>query len=340
MVEVDVIAVVGVCAPERLRYAKRLAVLTDRTFWPATRLALSPDPVDEALALAPWADRPAGVVLEFPGEVPAVELIGGLAAPDGRIRLSAMVCVLDAAHLLADLSNGDYLRRPVGAHPAEFIARAMLTVTQIEYASTVVIVNWRRLGRDDLSTVLALVAHLGPKARPVLHQDTVERIDSSERYEPGQDRPGWVGILNDDFTPPFTDSRVRSLRYENVRPFHPGRLQRVLDDRIADGEFGTVIRSAGFCRLATRPGITAQWEHVGQMISFEPLALDDRLGDDDELLALGQDLAFTGLDLNAGGLRATLDEATLTDAELADGPTAWARFPDSFPVWATADSPE
>lgn len=97
-----------------------------------------------------------------------------------------------------------------------------------------------------------------------------------------------------------------------------------------------LVRSAGFCRLATRPHVTAQWEHAGRMFALNPLTGDDRLADDDELLAVGQDLALIGLRVEPNRLAAALDDAALTDAELAAGPTAWAGFADPFPVWQTA----
>lgn len=334
----DVIAVVGSCGPERLRYAKRLAQLTNRAFFPASRLAGSPDPVEEAAVLASWTDPATGAVVELPDEAPATELIGAFADAEGRTRLLGLVCVVDAAHLLDDLHRDDYLplRDAQSGIAAPLAARAQLTVTQIEYASTVVLVNWSPLSTSDLSVVMALLNHLSPRARLRLHRDAIERLEPGEAYAIEQDRPGWVCLLNGNFDSHMTDHRVSAFRYEQVRPLHPGRFKRLLDDRIEPGEFGVLVRSAGFCRLATRPQVVAQWEHVGRVISLSPLATDDRLEDDEELLALGQDLAFIGIRLDRDGLVAALDEAALTDQELAAGPAAWTAFPDPFPVWATA----
>lgn len=324
---VDVIAVVGPCAPERLRYAKRLAVLTNRMFVPATRLTVAGDPAQEAASLAPWADTPAGMVAEFPSETSATDLIGAL-AEDGESRLVGLVCVVDAAHLLDDLHRDDYAARtPTRSGQA---ARALLTVMQLEYASTIVLVGWEPLPPAELATVMALASHLSPSARLRLHRRTIEHVGTTEPYTPSQSRPGWVRVLNGDFAPHMTDPRVSAMRYEQVRPLHPGRLMAVLD-RIEAGEFGVLVRSVGFCRLATRPHVVAQWEHVGQMISLNPLGDDDRLAEDEELLAIGQDLALIGLRLEPDRLA-----AALTDAELTAGPMAWAGFADPFPIWQTA----
>lgn len=342
MPETDVVAVVGTCEPERAHHAERLAALADRALITANRLRRSPDPLGEALALAPWADRPNGAVIDFPADTRATELIGALAAETGRIRLSGVVCVADALHLTDDLRRDSYAARTRigergGAEGAatEYIAHAMLTVTQLEYASTIVLVNWEPLATPNLAALMALVSHLSPRARLRLEHGAAEVPLPGARYAPEQERAGWVTILNGEHDPHMTDPRVRTLRYENVRPLHPERLMRLLNDRVEPGEFGTVIRSAGFCRLATRSHVVAEWDHVGRMLSLEPSSGDGGLGAD-ELPALGQDLAFIGLDLDGAALAAGLDGTALTDEEFAAGPAAWAGYADPFPAWDPA----
>lgn len=334
MQQVDVVAVVGTCTPERARFAAEFARETHRAHIPAGRLAMSPDPVDEADALAPWADEPGGAVLEFPPTVPPTQIIGRFAYGVPAARLVGLTCVVDAPHLLDDIARDDYLVHRGRGGGRVFRARALATVTQIEYASTVVLANWEPLATDDLSTVLAVVSALGPKARIRLRPAPYPAPDATRPYDAAQDRPGWIALLNDDHEPHMTDSRVTSLRYQSVRPFHPKRLERLLDDRIEAHAFGTVLRSAGFCRLATRPTVTAHWEHVGSMLSLPAVSDDADLGDDDEMLAPGQDIAIIGLDLDPAGLLRAFDEAVLTDAEFAAGPDAWARYEDPFPSWA------
>lgn len=336
MEQVDVVAVVGSCAPERQRFAKRMASDTQRMFVPAQRLAASPDPATEAAVLAPWAQG-AGVVCEFPGRTPMTELIGTLAHHDARTTLSGVVCVADAAHLLDDLVRDTYAAQPSRGPGGgvRHTAHAMLTVTQLEYASMIVLVNWEAVPTDDLAAIMALVSALSPRARLRLDHAGGGSWHPDPAYTVGQERPGWVCVLNGDHRPHMTDAGVSAFRYENIRPLHPARLHHVLDERIEPGEFGTVIRSAGFCRFATRPRIVGRWDHVGRMISFDPLGTDDAVEEGEELLALGQELAVIGLDLDRRGLTAALDEAVLTDAELAQGPDAWAAFDDPFPAWPT-----
>lgn len=334
MDQVDVIAVVGTCTPERARYAEHLAAATERLPISAARLGMSADPVDEAQALAPWSDLPGGCAIEFPAAVPVTELIGRLAHATSPARLAGIHCVVDAAHLVEDLARDDYLVRTVPRGEREFRARAMATVTQIEFATTVVLANWEQVDTERLSVVLALLSALGPSARLRLHPAPAAAPDAVTRVAAVQRRPGWIALLNDAFDPHMTDPRVGAVRFQSLRPFHPARLQRLLDEEIEPGRLGTVVRSAGFCRFATRPGVTAQWDHVGSMISFIPTASDDDLRDDEDMLSPGQDIAFIGLDLDRDGLVRRLEEACLDDAEFTAGPSAWAAYEDPFPAWA------
>lgn len=338
MESIGVIAVAGVCRPERQGYARRLAASTGRPLLPASRVAGSPDPAHEAVILASWKDPATGAVLEVPDEVPVTELIGAFADQEARARLLGLVCVADAAHLLDDLLRDDHvaLRDAESGVAARLEASAQLAVTQLEYASTIVLVNWAALPPEELAVAMALVNHLSPRARLRLHREGTSHLEFDEPYSVEQDRAGWICLLNGDFDPHMTDRRVSAVRYEQIRPLHPGRLQHLLDERIEPGEFGLVVRSAGFCRLATRPGVVGQWEHVGRVISLSPIAADAALADDDELLAVGQDLAFIGIDLDHTRLASALDEAALSDDEIAAGPRSWAGYADPFPAWTTA----
>lgn len=332
---VDVVAVLGTCAPERHRYALQLARDTRRGFLPATLLAGSPDPVQECAVLASWMDPESGVVVELPDEVPATELIGMFAENAERTSVSGVVCVVDATHVLRDLQCDEAvpLRDESSGVASVLMPRAQLTVQQIEYASVIVLVNWVGLSTDRLSTLMAVLSHLSPRARLRLHRGAIEPASERQDYGAYQDRAGWICLLNGEYEPHMTDHRVSAVRFEQVRPFHPGRLKRVLDEHVEAEEFGSLVRSAGFCRLATRPHTVAQWDHVGRVISLYPLAADDGLAAEEDLLAVGQDLALIGLDLDVPALTAALHGAALTDDEWAAGPAAWARFADPFPAW-------
>lgn len=340
MEQVEVLAVVGSCASERAVYARQLAAATHRMLVPATRLAVAPDSVGEALSIAPWVDEPAGALMEFPTITPVTELIGALSDESAPTLLVGIVCVVDAAHLIDDLWRETYRARLVGSDSegpvTENIAEALTVANQIEFASHVVLVNWSGLQTQDLSMVMAVISHLAPRARLRLQRRSVEPLTDRVVFTPGQDGPGWIGLINDRFDPHMTDPRVSAFRYESVRPLHPGRLQVLLDERIEPGEFGLVVRSSGFCRFASRPYRLARWDHVGRMISFSPVPDDDDVtGPHEEILALGQELAIIGVDLDRARLVEALDGVALTDEELIAGPQVWSSYLDPFPAWPT-----
>ncbi|GAB3193291.1 GTP-binding protein [Nesterenkonia suensis] len=332
---VDVVAVIGACGPERQEHAERLATAEGRVLLPARRLRAEPEVLDQAVSLLGRMPASTGMVVEHPVETPAMEIIGTLADPSMPTRLSAVICVVDAAHLLDDLEAEELVPLLDGEHHA---GRAELMVQQIEYASEIVLINTAGLSCRRIRTLEALLSALSPQA-------AVTRAEASgggsrpvheEEYSQEQTRAGWVSVLNADFAPQVRSEEVTVVRYEQLRPFHPGRLHAVLETFFFERGAGRVLRSAGFCRLATRPHVTAQWEHVGAGFSVEPLSLDHQMREEDEVLAFGQEIVVFGLGLEPERLTAALDEAALDDDELAAGPMLWSTFPDPFPDWRIA----
>jgi len=291
-------------------------------------------PVPRMVEIEPWVRHTTthgeGIIAELSHDA-AVEPAIAEISEAAHTTLAEVICVVQAAAFIDDLLDDEYFTVE-GEVPALYVARALRMVQHIEHASALLVTEWTELATRDLSILLAVLSHLAPAARI--------RLDGSASNAPAttwsetSHQPGWVRVLNAEHRPHMTDPRVRAFRYEQIRPFHPGRLSELLQTRFGDGEFGAVIRSAGFCRLATRPGIVGGWEHVGQMISLAPLAHDDSPLSDP--LAVGEEIAFIGIDLDVPSLRRAFDAAALTDDELIAGPEAWARFDDPFPLWATA----
>ncbi|WP_309080634.1 GTP-binding protein [Zhihengliuella sp.] len=375
MGQVKTVLVVGACAPERHEHASAIARARGATIvrpegpggsvlggpvldgsvlrgsaasastpgeaGPSRRLPRWLDDLAATLHVAAGRDDVRGIVVDLPAEVPVLDAIGLFDGDGSPGPVADVVCVVDAAHLLEDLFDGEYL--------PGFVARALLAVRQIEFATVVAVTNWSGLTGPDVSLVVSLISHLNPTAH--LELDVQRWLDDDRRGAPNTPtglRPGWIRRLNSDhpssFAPRIRDERVSTLRYDSVRPFHPERLRVALDELERGGSdrgspelggserggAGRVVRSAGFARLATRSGITAQWEHVGRMFDLLPLEED---GAAEEPLCVGQDLILTGIGLDEERLRRLLDAAVLTDDELLAGPREWAGFHDPFPAW-------
>lgn len=253
------------------------------------------------------------------------------------LEVTASLCVVDARHGIDDLRDIAPLRRRSvdGDSRGDDGARARQAALLIESASAVVIVNWERVATPDLSMLMALVSHLAPTARVRLSRgpsDDLAALLPLQGAVPTAERPGWTHALNDEHDPFLTDRRVTTVRYAQLRPFHPARLIVALD-RIEAGTAGLVLRSVGICRLATRPETPARWEQAGSAMWIDPLG--DGHGFDD----IGQDIALTGIDVNAESVCRLLDDAVLTDDELAAGPAAWRMLDDPLPAWRLPADP-
>lgn len=270
------------------------------------------------------------MVIELPAEA-SVETTIGVFDDEEDITLAELVCVVDAASFFDDLLVDDYVS-VANSHPPLFVARSLRMTQHIEHASTIVITDWDDVATRDLSVLLATLSHLAPAAR--LRLDRTADAAPPSAFSHVDNQPGWVHLLNDEHRPHMSDIRVSAFRYEQLRPFHPGRLHQLLQDQFPGGDFGAILRSAGFCRLATRPGIVGSWDHVGQMISLEPLARDE--GFDGEVLALGQDIGFIGVDLDAAALSAALDRAAVSDSEFIAAAAGWSELDDPFPRWPSS----
>jgi len=320
------VAIMGVCAPERRAYAERTAARLGR---PLHLLRYADLRSSHALPHPRPRVDDATAVVDLGTDVDLIHAI----VVRGGAEIEA-VCVVDARHMMGDLLDDVALvasAKP-GDTRGDVGARARQAALALELATRIVWVNWEHVPTAALAVQMALASHLNPRAIVRLSRDPLSDLRSDATHE-GEilERAGWVHALNDAHDPYMRDNRVMTLRYEQLRPFHPARLSAALD-RLDDGAAGRLVRSAGFCRLASRPGILARWEHVGSAMWIEPLGADDgRMG-------MGQEIAFTGLDLSAPKLVHILDEAALTDAEFAAGPSAWASLEDPLPAWPAVPS--
>ncbi len=325
--------VAGLCTPERRRYAAGLAHASGRGLLrvSASRGGTAPTP-DGPVAVPLLRDRREIERVVIDADIDFDVLHLDLVT---RAEPAPIVCVVDARHLLADLRDPSPLRdeAPGGGGDADTGARARRAVTLLEAATLISFVHWERVETAELSLLMALASHLAPRARVRLSRGPAEDLPALAHGHPDgvgepplPERAGWVMALNDEHDPYMTDPRVTTLRYERLRPFHPSRLAAALDE-LDTGRLGLLVRSAGFCRLATRAGILARWEQVGSAMWIDP----QDAGEHAALTA--QDLALTGLDLVADAVARTLDGALLTDRELEAGPAAWARFDDPLPAW-------
>ncbi|GFE23240.1 GTP-binding protein [Streptomyces nigrescens] len=254
-------------------------------------------------------------------------------------RLDTMVTVVDAAGFLPELEGGDGLaERGLGQYEDDERTVSDLLIDQIEFADVIVLNKTDLVDAEAAERLQATLARLNPAARivPARH-GTVAPAEVLGTglfdLERAQLAPGWVRELNGDHVPETEEYGISSTVFRAGRPFHPARLWHFVTEQLDSGAFGGILRSKGFFRLATRPGVTGLWSQAGSVARFEPSGVDD--GRTESVTAggaepgpAGQELVFIGTGLRAGPLHTALNSCLLSPDEPA--PTA---ADDPFPAW-------
>lgn len=243
-------------------------------------------------------------------------------------RLDTMVTVVDASTFLAEVAKGQALaERNLQAGEGDARTIADLLVDQVEFADVLLVNKTDLVGAAAAGAVEATVRKLNPRAHVVRTTNgVVELADvlGTGRYNPvvAAEAEGWEEELAGGHTPETEEYGIRSLAYTADRPFHPQRLSEAL------GELRGLLRSKGFCWIASRASVAAIWSQAGPNLVFEPAAWWSALE-----VPAGQEIVFIGIELDRDNVRALLDNALLTDAEFAAGPAEWSGYPDPFPAW-------
>lgn len=243
-------------------------------------------------------------------------------------RLDTMVTVVDASTFLTEITRGETLAaRNLEAGEGDERGIADLLADQVEFADVLLINKVDLVSPAVAGAVEATVRRMNPRAEVIRTSNAV--VDLSEvlgtgRYDPvvASAAEGWSDELTGGHVPETEEYGIGSLTYTADRPFHPQRLADVL------ARLRRLLRSKGFCWIASRPQLAAVWSQAGPNLTFEPAARWTSLE-----IPAGQEIVFIGVRLDRDELRAMLDDALLTDAEYAAGPAVWAGYPDPFPTW-------
>lgn len=270
-------------------------------------------------------------------------------------RLDTMVTVIDAVNFLDHLGDDrDLDDLGIGAEQGDGRSLAELLVDQVEFADVVVINKCDLVGESEVGELEAIVAHLNPTAvvlRAVRGEVPLNAVVGTGLFdmERAETAPGWVRELNGDHTPETEEFGISSVVYRARRPFSPDRFHELICEGLAG-----VVRSKGFCWLASRPDTMALWSQAGTVCRLEPIApwwadtpREEWPVDDEERAAVlevweepygdrRQEIVLIGVDLDEADLVARLDHCLLREEELAAGPAAWREFDDPFPSWDEA----
>lgn len=268
-------------------------------------------------------------------------------------RLDTMVTVVDASSFLHDLSEASDLEH-IGERAGEDDTRtgADLLTDQVEFADVLLLNKTDLVSDADLSRVEATLRALNPKARVLRTCRGVvalEEVLGTGRFdfEAAMASSTWLQELSGQHTPETEEYGITSFVYRARKPFHPERLDAVLDDPV----LAAVVRAKGLFWLATRPALVGLLSKAGRSVTLDPIGTwwatepeDTWEIDEGERAALladwhpawgdrTQQLVFIGIGLAEEAIRTKLDEALLTDDEIAGGIERWQGFRDPLPAW-------
>lgn len=272
-------------------------------------------------------------------------------------RLDTMVTVVDAASFLADyLASEELTERGLALGEDDDRTVVDLLVDQVEFADVIVVNKVDRVSQAELEQLEALLRRLNPEAeivRASFGQVPLANVLDTGRFDFARaaQAPGWLKELRGEHVPETDEYGISSLVFRDRRPFHPRRFHDFLDEG-----FPGLLRGKGQFWIASRPDFVAGYSLAGGACRIEPIgrwlaavpksewpedldecqaALDDW---DDRFGDRLQELVFIGSELDQDQLRARLGACVLTDHEVADGESAWAKLEDPFAIWADEES--
>ncbi|MFD4790958.1 GTP-binding protein [Streptomyces sp. NPDC058459] len=243
-----------------------------------------------------------------------------------------IACVHRAVRLWGDWDDG------------ERVTRAEAAARQVE-AADVLFVPAARDADGQVTGAAGLARHLNPRASLLTPADGDGLPPALVRVAPPglwEERQAWLEPVTMPCLAHGPDGRVESVLWRARRPLHPERLSAALAE-VARG----VVRSRGHLWLPGRPDSIVTWRTAGAHLELREAG--SWLGADspdawasvsprrrtlaswfwhDYYGERRDEIVFTGVDIDGLRIRAALDEALLSDAELSLGRDGWRSLAD------------
>ena len=274
-------------------------------------------------------------------------------------RLDTMVTVVDAYNFWDEFSQAETLaERKLGLGEEDQRMVVDLLVDQIEFADVIILNKCDLADEESLQKIEGAVRKLNPRAKVIRSQKS--RVPLSEvldtkrfDFDEAAKSPGWMKVMRGEETSEVDEYGFSSFVYRARRPFHPLRFWQIIRR-----EWTGVVRSKGFFWLASRMKFAGVWSQAGGACEYRAGGVwwaevpRDEWGMDAETEESieksweepygdrRQELVIIGSDLDKAALTEQFDWCLLTDAEMAKGPEAWAKFKDPFAEWKLASPTE
>ncbi len=243
-------------------------------------------------------------------------------------RLDTLVTVVDASTFLRELARGEALAaRHLEAGDGDVRTIADLLVDQVEFADVILLNKTDLVSEKTNAMVAAVLRRLNPSAKivPTDHgQVALSEVLDTGLFDPelAAESPGWAEELENGHAPETEEYGISSVTFRARRPLHPQRLHTALT------QLQGVLRSKGFCWIASRPNIAAIWSQAGPNLAIEPAQYWSTAD-----FPPGQEVVFIGVKLDHDHVLALMEAALLTNTELAEGPQRWIEYQDPLPPW-------
>ncbi len=267
--------------------------------------------------------------------------------PSGVYELDTMVSVIDAYSLYESFQSGQALVDDAAEAGTDRVPEAVL-MDQIEFCDVLVLNKCDLVPEKALDEIETVLETLQPRAKIVRTEHgavaPTEILNTGRfDFEAASNSAGWMAELQEGHHhgDAMDEHGVSSFVYRRDRPFHPERIEAVLE-RLPN----TIVRAKGFFWVAgredvamgldkagksVRAGVTGRWiatlpeEQQEQYFAARPGIKDDW---DDTWGDRGIQLVFIGRQLDEDALIERLDDAVLTDDEFE--PDTWDAYPDPF----------
>jgi len=269
-------------------------------------------------------------------------------------RLDTLVTVVDALNFWQDYETYDDLAdRKLGIDDDDHRNIVDLLIDQIEFANVIVLNKCDLVDADKLEALEGFVRHLNANAKVI--KSKFGRIPMSEimgtglfQMEWAEGHPDWLTVPRGEEVSESDEYGITSFIFEARRPFHPVRLWAAID--LQEGVLAGVLRSKGYCWMATHHTEAFRWSQAGVSVRFDPdgpwmsaVPQDDWPESEEDRQGIldlmcdpwgdrRQELVFIGAEMDEIVLRSRLEECLLTDAEMAMGAEAWSLWENPLPI--------
>lgn len=263
--------------------------------------------------------------------------------------LDTLVTVVAAPDLQAYLNSSQTLEE-LGQSATDDDERTLahLIVDQIEFATTIILNKVDVVSPEESDRLEMLLATLNPGARilrSTFAEVPLEQVLGTGAFDltVAQASDAWRSELEQTHSPETEEYGVASFVFAARRPFHGERLYRFLDETQQG-----VIRAKGFFWIATHPQLALGLSQVGalkrvELAGYWWASIDRQHWDDDQNTIdeierdwdqewgdRRQELVFIGQSMDEQAIRAGLQHALLTDAELDELRTGTLHYRDPF----------